>query len=170
MAFTLGGFSCDLEEGLLTAHPGEYFSSVLAAIQTITPHLSAWEVWSQTANGVVLDVDFVSADRGSSTEVPRMGSCIILRAGRARHKDPRLQPPPVRLGGASEAITNAARRWREVLENRETTAAGAYGVFTVLEWMYNGRDGVATKLQVSPSLLSQLGRLTATATRRSDGR
>ena len=68
MEFSLGGFSCRLVDGSLTAVPEEYFSSVQAAREAIAPFLRAWQVWSQTFKGVALALKFESADRDSKTE------------------------------------------------------------------------------------------------------
>ncbi len=167
LEFTLGGFSCHLDEGVLIARPAESFSSVQAALQTIRPYLRAWQVWSQTADGVSLDIGFTSADRGSTIEGPPPASHLVMTLSRPRPKDPKLQPPPPGIGGASEVIADAARRWREVLEGGESTAAGAFAILTVLEHVHNGRAGVAEALPVDRRLLDQLGRLTATGDTRS---
>ncbi len=167
MEFTVGGFSCHLDEGVLIARPAQSFSSVQAALQTIRPYLRAWQVWSQTADGVSLDIGFASADRGSDIEGPPPASQFVMTLNRPRPKAPKLQPPPSGIGGASEVIDDAARRWREVLEGGESTAAGAFAILTVLEHVYNGRPGVAGSLQVERRLLNELGRLTATGDTRS---
>jgi hypothetical protein len=68
LEFPLGGFSCRLEEGVLTAVPDNPYSSLQAAREAITPFLRSWQVWSLTAKGVALDVTFISAVRGTMTE------------------------------------------------------------------------------------------------------
>jgi hypothetical protein len=66
------------------------------------------------------------------------------------------------VGGAAGKTFDAVLRWRELQDGSVSTSVGAYGIITVLEHIYGGRDGMAKALKVSKPLLGQLGKLTST--------
>lgn len=164
MDFQLGGFKCHLEEGVLTAAPEGSFPSVEAARQAFTPLLRAWQVWSLAGHGVAFEATYQSAElSGGLAEGPSPAVSLELVMGRPRPAIPTLKSPPSELRGLRRRDAfDATRRWQEVLEGSESASAGAYGVLTVLEHMYEGRAGVAKTLQVSNRLLDELGRLIST--------
>ena len=168
MDFSLGGFSCHLRDGVLTATPETQFTSAQDARQTLLPHLRAWQVWSLAGHGVAIEIRFTSAEiSGGATEAVPQASSMEIIAHRPRPAKPTVNPPPPGLGGIHGGTFHATLRWQEVLESKESTSAGAYGVLTVLEHMYGGRTGVAKALVVSERLLSELGRLVSLGDTRS---
>jgi hypothetical protein len=160
MNFQLGRFDCRVENNTLSAAPEDHFDSIQTARNAVDPLLYAWQAWSQSTAGVWLELVYKGAEvQGTLPVYPKGNPEAALEAGRAHPKEAAVLPPPEGLGGVAWDMTQAVRRWHEVLDGSMTVSAGGYGVLTVLEDMFRGRRNMAKRLRISPRLLSQLGRL-----------
>jgi hypothetical protein len=158
----LGDFDARLDDGVLTAIPTVDFLSADDARASIEPHLAAWRLNADLAQGVVVAFDFERAD--VVTPGVNTGTFLAARAGfagvgtvRIEHDD--YPTPAMTPLATSPLVGDLVRLLHDIRARGPYLLATANLLLTRIEYEFGGKPGAARALRVSGNVLDALGRL-----------